>query len=91
MTTQESHMGQGCAAWRDDLAAYVLNALSTEEQAAVGQHLATCPACRAEHEYLLPVRDWLAQARQHMSDCGVYRADIEEFIHCGSPPPWRAF
>ena len=54
-------MNQGCAEWRGDLGAYAIGALDPEERAAIRRHLAACPACRADYEDLLPVRDRLAR------------------------------
>jgi anti-sigma factor RsiW len=67
-------MSQGCAAWRGDLGAYVIGALDWEERAAMRRHLAGCPACRADYEDLLPVRDWLARTKRHLTTCGTCRA-----------------
>ena len=74
-------MGQDCARWHGDLGAYILDALDSKEGVAVRGHLADCAACRADYEYLLPVRGWLASTRQHLSTCRACRADYEELLH----------
>jgi hypothetical protein len=71
--------------WRPDVALYVIGALETEERAAMRRHLGTCPACRAEYEDLLPVRDWLCQTRQHLAACRACRADYQAFLRPGPP------
>jgi hypothetical protein len=55
-------MSQACAAWRGDIGAYVVGALSPQAGARVRRHLETCPACRADYQDLVPVRDWLELA-----------------------------
>jgi anti-sigma factor RsiW len=47
-------MTQGCARRRDNLAAFALSALDSEERAAMKQHLADCPACNAYYQDLAP-------------------------------------
>jgi predicted anti-sigma-YlaC factor YlaD len=74
-------MGQDCARWRGDLGAYLLGALDGEECAAMREHLAGCAACRADYEYLLPVRSWLASTRQHLATCRACRTGFREFLH----------
>lgn len=74
-------MSQDCARWRGDLGAYVVDALSGEERTAMRLHLAACPACRAEYEYLLPVRDWLGRTRRHLTACRACRANYQELLH----------
>ena len=49
-------MSQGCATWRNDLGAYVIGALDSEERASMRRHLAACPACRTDYEDLLHLR-----------------------------------
>jgi anti-sigma factor RsiW len=71
-------MSQGCDRWRDEVGVYVIGALDSGERAALRLHLATCPACRAEYEYLLPVRHWLAQTRRHLAACAVCRIEYED-------------
>jgi len=73
-------MSRGCDRWRDDVGVYVIGALDTAERAAMRLHLAACPACRAEYEYLLPVRDWLANAKQHLTACPECRARYEDLL-----------
>jgi predicted anti-sigma-YlaC factor YlaD len=74
-------MSHGCARWRGDLGAYVIGALDREERAAMRRHLAACPACRADYEDLLPVRDWLASTKRHLATCRTCRADYENLLH----------
>jgi anti-sigma factor RsiW len=74
-------MRQGCATCRDDLGAYVIGALDSEERAAIRRHLAACPACRADYQDLLPVRDWLTRTKRHLMACPACRADYEAFLH----------
>lgn len=74
-------MGQGCASWRLDLGAYVIGALDRQEREAMSAHLAVCPACRAEYEELLPVRDWLVRVRRHLAACQACRAVYGGLLH----------
>jgi anti-sigma factor RsiW len=74
-------MTQGCARWRDDLAALVLGALDGEDRAAMKTHLAACPACRAAYQELVPVRDWLTRTRQHLVTCRECRAYYEDLVY----------
>ena len=46
-----------CAHVREELGGYVLGALEPGERDAVAAHLATCPACAAEHERLAVLPD----------------------------------
>ena len=80
-------MNHGCAEWRGDLGAYVVGALEEDEHAAMRWHLAVCPACRADYEDFLPVRDWLTRTKQHLAHCQECRADYEELFLPGLPPP----
>ena len=73
-------MNQGCAGWRDDLAAFVLGALDGEDRAAMEWHLADCAACRAAYQELVPVRDWLTRTRRHLAACGECRAYYEDLV-----------
>lgn len=73
-------MSYGCVEWRGDLGAYVIGALEEDERAAVRQHLAACPACRADYEYFLPVRDWLTQTKRHLAACRECQVDYEELL-----------
>ncbi|HTU73549.1 MAG TPA: zf-HC2 domain-containing protein [Trebonia sp.] len=83
-------MGQDCARWHDDLGAYTLGALDAKDSAAMRAHLAGCAACRADYEYLLPVRNWLARTRQHLATCRACRSDYQDLLHLrllpASPP-----
>jgi anti-sigma factor RsiW len=74
-------MSQDCAGWRGDLGAYLIGALDAQERAAMRRHLAACPACRADYENLLPVRDWLASTKRHLAICRACRADYENLLH----------
>jgi anti-sigma factor RsiW len=74
-------MSQGCARWRGDLGAYVIGALDSEERVAMGLHLTACPACSADYEDLLPVRDWLAQTKRHLATCRACRADYADLLY----------
>jgi anti-sigma factor RsiW len=76
-------MGQACGRWRDDLGAYILGALDGEERAAMRGHLVDCAACRADYEYLLPVRGWLVSSSKHLATCMVCRADYQELLQLG--------
>jgi hypothetical protein len=51
-----------CVSWRGDIGAYIVGALSPQASARVRRHLETCPACRADYQDLVPVRDWLDRA-----------------------------
>jgi hypothetical protein len=55
-------MSLACAAWRGDIGAYIVGALSPQAGARVRRHLETCPACRTDYQDLVPVRDWLDRA-----------------------------
>ena len=46
--------GPGHERWEDSTAAYLLGALDDAERAGFEEHLAGCPACRAEVDELLP-------------------------------------
>jgi anti-sigma-K factor RskA len=48
--------------WGDDLAAYALDALGTDEKREVEAHLADCEQCRAELRWLEPSVDVLAES-----------------------------
>lgn len=61
-------MRQSCATWRDDLGAYVVGALDSEERARMRRHLAACPACRTDYEDFLHLR--LAHNRSASPDTG---------------------
>lgn len=76
-------MSQGCARWRGELGAYLIGALDRQEQAATRRHLAACPACRADYDNLLPVRDWLAQTKRHLAACRTCRAGYGHLLHLG--------
>jgi anti-sigma factor RsiW len=82
-------MSQGCDRWRDEVGVYVIGVLDLDERAAMRLHLAACPACRAEYEYLLPVRDWLAQTKRHLAACAVCRVEYTNLdgVPTPSPPP----
>jgi anti-sigma factor RsiW len=55
-------MSRACAVWRGDIGAYIVGALSPQAGARVRRHLEACPACRADYQDLVPVRDWLDRA-----------------------------
>jgi anti-sigma factor RsiW len=55
-------VSRACAAWRGDIGAYIVGALSPETGAMVRRHLQTCRACRDDYQDLVPVRDWLDRA-----------------------------
>jgi predicted anti-sigma-YlaC factor YlaD len=80
-------MGEGCASWRLDLGAYVIDALERAEREAMSRHLAACPACRAAYEDLLPVRDWLARTKRHLAACQTCRAGFADLFRAGPGPP----
>ena len=54
-------MSQACPGWRGDIGAYVVGALGPVEAGRGKRHLRGCPACRADYQDLLPVRDWLGR------------------------------
>jgi predicted anti-sigma-YlaC factor YlaD len=76
-------MNQGCDRWRGDVGLYIIGALDIKESVAMSLHLAICPACRAEYEEMLPVRDWLARTKQHLAICRACRADIQRLLRLG--------
>jgi hypothetical protein len=47
--------------WREDLGAYLVGALDTDEAARMRRHLEECAECRAEYAELAPVVDLLAK------------------------------
>jgi anti-sigma factor RsiW len=51
-----------CAQVREELGAYILEALEPAEREAVAAHLAGCPGCRAEHQRLAALPALLAHA-----------------------------
>jgi hypothetical protein len=55
-------MSLACAAWRGDIGAYILGALSPQAGARVRRHLETCPVCHADYQDLVPVRAFLDRA-----------------------------
>jgi anti-sigma factor RsiW len=65
-------MSRACAAWRGDIGAYIVGALSARAGAVVRRHLQTCPACRDDYEDLVPVRDWLDRAAPVDGACGSH-------------------
>jgi hypothetical protein len=83
------HMSQGCAEWRDDLGVYILGALDRVERAAMRQHLAVCAACRTEYEDLIPVRDWLAETKRHLTTCPACLG-LDGYRDAGLTPPGSA-
>lgn len=46
---------EACAAWREDLAGWLVAQISPEREELLRAHLATCPGCRTEAESLLTV------------------------------------
>lgn len=54
-------MSPACPERHGDIGAYIIGALDLVTRADVQQHLAACPACRAEYHDLLPVRHWLSR------------------------------
>jgi hypothetical protein len=54
-------VSQACAGWRGEIGAYIVGALDSSGGAKVRRHLRTCPACRADYQDLVPVRDWLTR------------------------------
>jgi Putative zinc-finger len=55
-------VSRACAAWRGDIGAYIVGALSPQAGAQVKRHLQACPACKADYQDLVPVRDLLDRA-----------------------------
>jgi len=58
---------EGCAARRDDLAAYALGALTPDEAADFEGHLAECDACRAELRWLTPAIDLIPASVEQLT------------------------
>lgn len=46
---------EACAAWREDLAGWLVAQIAPDREAALGSHLAGCEACRAEADSLMAV------------------------------------
>ena len=53
-------MSHSCAQWRGDIGAYIVGALDGRARDRVTRHLTACAGCRADHDELVPVRDWLS-------------------------------
>jgi hypothetical protein len=53
-------MSHSCAQWRGDIGAYIVGALDGCARDRVTRHLAACADCRADHDELVPVREWLS-------------------------------
>jgi hypothetical protein len=84
-------MSQACAAWRGDIGAYVVGALSPQAGAQVRGHLETCPACRADYKDLVPVRDWLELAAPPDGESDGHvpaRPPLEPLRRRASRPRW---
>jgi anti-sigma factor ChrR (cupin superfamily) len=58
---------QDCRTIRELLAGQALHTLSPEAAAAVGSHLAACPACRDEHDCLAAVAAHLTRVRDALA------------------------
>ncbi|MGW1894763.1 zf-HC2 domain-containing protein [Streptomyces sp. NPDC002004] len=58
---------QECRTIRDLLAGHALNALAPDEASTVGSHLATCHACRDEHDCLAAVAGHLSLLRDALA------------------------
>ncbi len=56
--------GEACDRYRYELGAYVLDAVDPQTAEELEAHLATCPACRAEHEEIAGVPALLELARE---------------------------
>lgn len=70
--------------WRDDLGAYLLDALDAVERARFEAHLADCDRCRAELRWLLPALDVLAASVEQREPPVRVRERIIGGL--GSPP-----
>jgi hypothetical protein len=70
---------------RDDIAAYMLDALVGDEQAAVESHLESCARCQADLRWLLPAVEMLPETVEQISPppelrenlLDIVRADVE--------------
>jgi predicted anti-sigma-YlaC factor YlaD len=58
------------------LGVFLLGGLSAEEECAVRAHLQACAECRAEHDYLACVPQWLDLAREETADDGPMSGDV---------------
>ena len=85
-------MSQACAAWRGDIGAYIVGALSAEAGARVKQHLESCAACRSDYQDHAPVRDWLNSLGSpdgESGDVAPARPPLEPLRLSGIRARWR--
>jgi Anti-sigma-K factor rskA/Putative zinc-finger len=65
---------------RDDLAAYMLDALVGAEQAAVELHLESCPRCQADLRWLLPAVEMLPETVEQISPPPQLRENLLDIV-----------
>jgi anti-sigma-K factor RskA len=67
-------------AYRDEVAAYLLGALSDAERASFEQHLAGCPECRHELERLRPAADLLPRSVEQVEPPPSLKRSLMEVV-----------
>lgn len=85
--------------WEQDLAAYVLDALSADETRSIEAHLADCERCRADLGWLEPSVDVLAESVAQVSPpprlreqlLATTRDEARSVEHGGWKRGWRAW
>jgi anti-sigma-K factor RskA len=62
--------------WPDEIAAYALGALDSEEAAEVGRHLETCPRCQAGLRWAMPAINALPEAVEQVEPPSSLRTNL---------------
>jgi anti-sigma-K factor RskA len=73
--------------YRDDVAAYLLGALSDAERAAFGGHLVDCPECRNEIERLRPAADLLPRSVEQVEPPPSLKRSLMEVVEREAQAP----
>jgi anti-sigma factor RsiW len=69
---------------QEDLAAYILDALSPDETRAFEQHLAACPACQAEERWLRGAIELLPSSVEQFEPPPTLREELMETVRAES-------
>jgi anti-sigma-K factor RskA len=85
--------------WEEELAAYALGALDTEEAEVVEAHLAGCERCRADLRWLEPAIELIPESVPQVSPPPSLRADLMTVVNrearaeerARSPARWRSW
>lgn len=72
--------------WRDDLAAYLLGALSADEAAALERHAEACERCRTEMVWLTPAVSALPETVQRMEPPAELRQRLMADVRAEAEP-----